>query len=351
MARGRADRLAGRHGRTREEDRKAASPLLETVTLRDIDRSDDLFSMSFEPDLGPLRESVKEMGILEPIWLRRKGRAFQIISGFRRFDVAHTLGKGQIRSLTWGEDDIDDRHAFQMSLHENILTRGLNLVERGLVLEKLLSCFAVSRDEAIQTYLPLLNLEPHAHVLDSYMVINTFSIDLKRYFLSHGLSFGNILLFARFSGEERESIRRFLSPLRIGENVLREILTFLGEISDRDGVGIEVLLSDRGIQCVLSDSRFSRPQKIQGIRKFLRERRYPALSMLEKRFRSWKKQVRLSPGVAITPPPFFEGDRFKIEVFFKSLEEYEAILTELEKLSNERIGDLLTIKGYGSDPC
>lgn len=336
------------YSRTGEQNKKVVRPLLERVNLTDIDRSDELFSMNFETDLGRLRESVKQIGILEPIWLRRKGREFQIISGFRRFDVAHILGKGEIRALIWKESKIDDRLAFRMSLHGNILGRGLNIVEKALVLEKLLSRFSVSREEVIQTYLPLLNLEPNENVLNSFLLMNTFSIDLKRYFLSHGLSLTNILLLAKFSREERASICSFLSPLRIGENVLREILTFLREISHRDGIGINDLLSSRKIEHVLSDSRLSGPQKIQAIRKFLREKRYPRLSELEEMFRSCRKGMRLSPQVAITPPPFFEGDQFKIEIYFKSLEEYEGVLGELRNLSKESIGDLLTIKGYGS---
>ncbi len=60
--------------------------------------------------------------------------------------------------------------------------------------------------------------------------------------------------------------------------------------------------------------------------------------------------MSLSPQIKITPPPFFEGDRFKIEFSFGSLEEYEKNLATLQKLSKERVGDLLMIKGYGSEP-
>lgn len=349
MAGRRRGLLGGGHSRSGEENRTGRNPRFERVNLRDIDRSDELFFMNFEPDLGRLRASVKQMGILEPVWLREKGGQFQIVSGFRRFDVAHELGKGKIPALIWKRDGIDNRLAFQMSLHGNVLGRGLNLVEKGLVLGKLLSLFSLSRDEVVQTALPLLDLKPNENVLNSLLLINTFSIDLKRYFLSRGLSLSNILVLARFSREERESIGRFLAPLRLGENILREMLTFLWEISHRDGIGIDDLLSAQEIQRVLPDSHLSGPQKIQAIRKFLREKRYPRLSALEERFRSFRKGMRFSPKVTITPPPFFEGDRFKIEIGFESLEEYEAVLGELQNLPKDRIGDLLTIKGYGSD--
>jgi len=341
--------LGGGCSRTGKQHEKAERPQIERVDLRDIDRSDELFSMNFEPDLSQLRESIRQVGILEPIWLRGKGRKFQILSGFRRFDVAHTLGKKKISALVWKGGEIDDRLAFEMSLHGNILGRGLNLVEKGLVLEKLLIGFSVSRDEVIQTFLPLLNLEPNEKVLNNLLLINTFSTDLKRYFLSQGVSLKNILFLATFSGEERQWVYRLLSRLRVGENVLREILTFLREISHRDGIRINDLISSRIIRDLLSDDRLSGPRKIQAIRRFLREKRYPRLSELEERFKSFRKRMTLSPRVAITPPPFFEGDRFRIEFSFENLQEYEAILGELQNLSKESIGDLLTIKGYGSD--
>ena len=336
---------------SRRGDRKerGVSPVFDRVNLTRIDRSDELFSMSFEPDLRRLRASVKQIGILEPIWIRQKAQKFQIVNGFRRFDVAVTLGTAEMRALIWEEDEVDDRVAFQMSLHENVLTRGLNLVEKAVVLDKLLGRFSVSRDEVIQTYLPLLSLEPNENVLSGLLVINAFSLDMKRYTLSHGVSLANILRLTNFSREEQESVCRFLSPLRVGESVLREILTFFREICDREGIRIHDLVSSRRIATILSDGRLSGPQKIQAIRRFLREKRYPRLSDLEQRFRSWRKGMGLPPQVVIKPPPFFEGNRFRVEIDFESVEEYKARLGELQNLSKEHIGDLLTMKGYGSD--
>ncbi len=326
------------------------SPLLKQVRLDDIDRSDGLFSMNFEPDLEPLIASAKQVGILEPIWLRRKAKKLQIISGFRRFDVAQKLGMETIRSLVWKKERIDDQTAFQMGIHENILGRGLNLVEKGMVLDKLLIRFSLSRNEVIRNWLPLLNLEPAENILGGFLLINTFSKGVKKYLLSHGLSLTNVMLLAKFSKEERLLICRSLSHLRIGENVLREMLTFLREIAHRDGIRIADLLSNSGIHGPLSDHRLSGPQKIEAIRRFLRGKRYPRLLELEKRFSAHKKGMSLSPQIKITPPPFFEGDRFKIEFSFGSLEEYEKNLATLQKLSKERVGDLLMIKGYGSEP-
>ncbi len=334
----------------RPRSRSDESPLLEKVKLDDIDRSDGLFSMNFEPDLEPLIASAEQVGILEPIWLRRKAKKLQIISGFRRFDVAQKLGMETLGALVWKKERIDDQTAFLMGIHENILGRGLNLVERGLVLDKLLSRFSLSRNEIIRNWLPLLNLEPSDNILNGFLLINTFSKGVKRYLLGHGLSLTNVMLLAKFSKEDRQLICRSLSHLRIGENVLREMLTFLREIAHRDGIRIADLLSNPRIQVPLSDHRLSGPQKIQAIRRFLREKRYPRLSELEERFSASKKGMNLPPQIKITPPPFFEGDRFKIEFSFGSLEEYEKNLATLQKLSKERVGDLLMIKGYGSEP-
>jgi len=323
--------------------------MLTRVKLDDIDRSDERFSMNFEPDLLPLSNSVKEVGILEPVWLRAKGRRFQIINGFRRFDVAQVLGMKAIRALVWRKDQIDDRVAFQMGVHENVLARGLNVVEKSLVLDRLLTRFSVNRREVVRKWLPLLDLEPSEKILKGFLLISTFSTGAKRYLLDHGVSLKNVLLLAAFPEAERLSICGFLSDLSIGENVLREILTYLREIAHRDGIRIEDLLSNQKIQRLLSDESLSGPQRTQAIRRFLRERRYPRLSDLEERFSASRKAMGLPPQVKITPPPFFEGDRFKIEFSFRSLEEYENLLGTLESLAKERIGSLLMIKGYGRE--
>ncbi len=334
---------------TRQDIRDGESPVLETVRLANINRSDEFFSMSFEPDFGPLKESVKQLGVLEPVWLRERARGFQIINGFRRYDVAQTLGMKLIRAMIWREDQIDDRLAFQMSLHGNMLTRGLNIVEKSLVLEKLSSRFSIDKDEVIETWLPALELEPNEKVLNSFLQIPPFSTSLKRYVVSRGLSLNNILRLATLSEEDRESMCGLLLSLRMGENVLREILTFLKEISARDGIGISGLVSNREMQRILSDSRLSGPQKVQAVRRVLREKRYPRLSDLEERLRACRKGMKISPQIGIIPPPLFEGDRFKIEFHFRTLREYETHLGMLQKLPKERIRDLLRIKGYGDD--
>ncbi len=337
----------GQKSRTkRTQNRGDEGPLLQWVKLAEIDRSDELFAMSFEPDLALLRESAKHMGILEPIWLRRKAVKLQIIHGFRRFDVAQTLKMRTLRALIWGKDQIGDRIAFEMALHGNIAARGLNVVEKAMTLEKLLSRFGVMRDEVIRTWLPLLNLDPNEKVLNSFLLVKTFSLDVKRYLHSHGVSLNNIMLLSEFSREERQRLCRFLSRLRIGENVLREILIHLREIARRDGIGVTDLVSNSRIQRLLSNNRLSGPQKIEAVRKFLKEKRYPRLSELEGKFRLCKKRMGLPPQIEIAPPPFFEGDRFKVQFHFGSQREYEAVLGTLNKLSKKSVGNLLAIKGY-----
>ncbi len=336
--------------RKSEQGRRDTDPLLVRVKLEDIDRSDERFSMNFEPDLLALCNSAKEVGILEPVWLRAKGRRFQIINGFRRFDVAQRLGMKAVKALVWHEDQIDDRVAFQMGVHENVLARGLNVVEKSLVLDRLLTRFSFNCREVVRKWLPLLDLEPSEKILKGFLLISAFSIGTKRYLLDHGVSLKNALLLAAFPEAERRSICGFLWDLRIGENVLREILTYLREIARREGTRVEDLLSNRKIQRILSDESLSGPQRTQAIRRFLRERRYPRLSDLEKRFSSYRKGMGLPPQVKITPPAFFEGDQFKIEFSFRSLKEYEDLLGTLEKLEKERIGSLLMIKGYGREP-
>jgi hypothetical protein len=333
----------------RDLNSEMRAPELRRLDLHSIDRSNELFSTNFEPNLERLRASIGQVGILAPIWVKETKQRLHIINGFRRFDIARSLGQTEIPSLLWGERQLLDRSAFQMSLHENTLTRGLNPVEKAIALQKLLNTFSIDRDETLSSYLPLLDLNPNEKILDTLLTVNGFSVATKRYLLDHEVGLANVSQLATFSKEDRESICRFLSPLKVGGNVLREMLTFIREISQRDGLKIEDLLSTREIEAVTTNPHLSGPQLIQGIRTVLREKRYPRLSELEKGFEDWKGEVRLSPAVAFSPPPFFEGDRFKVEGRFETVEQYRSLVEELQKLSEKGIDALLRVKGYGRD--
>jgi ParB family chromosome partitioning protein len=79
-------------------------------------------------DLSELTASIREKGILEPLIVRRRGGAFQIISGERRYQAALQAG---LRELPCVERDVDDRETLEIALVENIQRKDLTPFEEA----------------------------------------------------------------------------------------------------------------------------------------------------------------------------------------------------------------------------
>ena len=81
-----------------------------------------------EEALKELADSIREKGVLEPVWLRRAGEIFHLIAGERRFRAAQLAGLPEIPALL---HEVSDLEAREMSLIENLQRADLDLIEEA----------------------------------------------------------------------------------------------------------------------------------------------------------------------------------------------------------------------------
>lgn len=309
---------------------------IQIIHIDKIDLSDETFSTNFRPDLQALRYSIKELGLIHPVLLRGKGNRYQIISGYRRIAVLNELGIREVSSRLLEEDERDDLQLFSLALHENMTTRGLNPVEKALALHKLIYLFKVKPPQVIQTYLPLLRLEPNEKILNTYLSLAQMEDKVKEYVLREEVSRSNIRKLTGLRPEDRSVLIPFLSSLKLGENRLREILTLLDEISRRDGLKIGEIVKRPELQTVLSQKELTASQKTERVKKVLINFRYPRMHQLEEEFERRRRNLHLPPQLSIHHQPFFEGKGLSIEFHFESMEEYRDILSFLSQLADKK---------------
>ena len=92
--------------------------------------------MNFDSEaLEELADSIRTLGLIQPITVRRKadGR-YQIIAGERRFRACKLAGLSEIPAIVL---DRDDRAAAQIALIENIQRENLNPLEEALAYKSL----------------------------------------------------------------------------------------------------------------------------------------------------------------------------------------------------------------------
>lgn len=121
-----------------------------------------------EEALNDLADSIKHLGIIQPITVRKIGEnKYQLISGERRLRAAKLANLNEIPAFV---KDADDDTLLELALVENIQRQDLNAIEIANSYQKLLEEFNLTQEElssrvgknraTISNYLRILNLPP-----------------------------------------------------------------------------------------------------------------------------------------------------------------------------------------------
>jgi hypothetical protein len=308
---------------------------IQKIPLRGIDLSDDTFSVNFMPNLQRLRSSIETIGLIQPVLLKKGKGPYQVVFGFRRIWICKELSMDQIPAIVFEEGEKSDLELFNLSLHENLTGRGLNTVEKAIALQKLTHCFSIPTSEILSIYLPLFSLEPNEKILKTYLSLGEMEGEIKTFVLKEEVSRSNIRWFAQMSSEERMALLPLLSRLKLGENRLREILTLLNEICRRDQVGLRDVIDRPEIQGLLFQKELTPIQRTERVKRVLMGLRYPKMRSMEEAFEKKRKELHLPSGTSLYHSPNFEGKGLRIEFQFESMEEYRAILSDLNQLTDK----------------
>lgn len=120
-----------------------------------------------EEELASLAESIREVGILQPVLVRRAGEGYELIAGERRWRAARRVGLQHIPALV---RETDDASSLEHALVENVHRADLNAIEEAAAYQQLLEDFGLTHEEvaarvgrsrsAVSNTLRLLSLPP-----------------------------------------------------------------------------------------------------------------------------------------------------------------------------------------------
>lgn len=118
-----------------------------------------------EEALEELAESIRQLGLIQPITVKRSGDKYIIISGERRWRAAERAG---LEALPAYIREVDDTTLHAMALVENIQREDLNAIEISLGMQRLIEECGLTQEalaerlgkkrSTVANYLRLLNL-------------------------------------------------------------------------------------------------------------------------------------------------------------------------------------------------
>jgi len=118
--------------------------------------------------LQELANSIRELGVIQPITVRKTNRnKFQLVSGERRFRASKLIGNTTIPAYV---RIANDQEMLEMALVENIQRKNLDPIEISLSYQRLIDEIKLTQDElsvrvgkkrsTVTNYLRLLKLDP-----------------------------------------------------------------------------------------------------------------------------------------------------------------------------------------------
>lgn len=120
-----------------------------------------------EESLRELASSIKELGVIQPITVRKVGDLFQLVSGERRYRASKLIGNKSIPAYI---RTANDQEMLEMALVENIQRKNLDPIEVALSYQRLIDEIQLTQEElsvrvgkkrsTVTNYLRLLKLDP-----------------------------------------------------------------------------------------------------------------------------------------------------------------------------------------------
>lgn len=233
-----------------------------------------------ENSLKELAQSIKEKGIIQPIVLSRVGDGtFRIIAGERRWRAAKIAGLEKIPAII---RDVSPAEAVEIALIENIQREDLDPIETAMAFDRLLKEFNLTQEQLSQ------RVGKDRATIANYLRILKLPEDIQNYLKEGSLTVGHAK--AILSVDETQK-QKELSKIVIKKS-----------------------LSVRQTEELVK--KLAKPQLIK------QKEKIPEITELEDKLTS-----ELGAKVKI----LHKGKKGKLEIFYNSLDELDAILERIFK--------------------
>ena len=205
-----------------------------------------------EESLRELASSIRELGVIQPITVRKLGfNKYQLVSGERRFRASKLIGLDTIPSYI---RIANDQESLEMALVENIQRQDLDPIEIALSYQRLIEEIRVTQEvlsdrvgknrSTIANYLRLLKLDPiiQTGMRDGFISMGHGRALINVEDLNVQLDIYEQILGKKLSVRETEAlVRREKGP----ESKRKKVKTILPEYATEAKVALSQLLDSK----------------------------------------------------------------------------------------------------------
>ncbi len=98
-----------------------------------------------EESIAELAQSIKQVGLLQPLLVRKVEGGYELVAGERRLRAVTSLGMEKVPCIV--QQDIEDESSAMMALIENLQREDLHYLEEAQCYQKLLETYGLTQEE------------------------------------------------------------------------------------------------------------------------------------------------------------------------------------------------------------
>jgi len=316
--------------------------IFKSVPIKSIDVDDQLTNFSWGVPPISLKQSIEEIGVIHPVTLVPLGNRFRIVCGHKRIKIVSQLKIKEIPARILSPAP-DEEAMLMLNLSENQFLHQYSDIEKGLILSKLYTV-KIPEIRIIEKYMPMLGLEKSKKLLDDHLKANQLVLGLKTLLHEMNVPLRTFSVFFNWNAKSAMAAERFFSVLRPGVNKWRDLLEWIDEISTRDEITPLDLFELPELQSTLNQNDLAPNVRYDRIRQILHSRRYPILSDLRVRLARSLDALKLDDKTKVHVQDSFESDEIRIEMKFRTREEFVSQVEKLVRASDsEALDELIRI--------
>ncbi|HBC73247.1 MAG: hypothetical protein A2008_09390 [Candidatus Wallbacteria bacterium GWC2_49_35] len=289
------------------------------------------------PALGA---SIEANGLITPLIVCRSGGRFEIISGFKRFDIiakntqAQTDGSVKIKCLV--VKDLAPADRLWLNISENAASRGLNPVEEGEALKKLSAFY--DKTVVIEKYMPAMSMQKSEYVYNRSASLCALIGDAKTSLVNGKLPLQAAAELVKFSSDEQRAFMDMAAATGMGANLLNETARLLFETAMQYGKTAGEIMAMASIASIIEDAKMTSNQKTETIRVKLHALKRPMYETAMARFRELAGEFE-ARRISVNPFAYFEKDELSVKFSITSAEDLSARIDALERLKKSRLAE------------
>ncbi len=307
----------------------------QEIPLTAVDLEDHTFVVPGASDLTRLLTSMREVGLLNPPWLRaRPDGRWQVVAGCKRLQAAAELGWQAVPARPLPAS-APESHCLLVALYDNAFSRGFNLLEQATLARRLLSHW--DRATVAAKFLPYLGLPPSAAHLERLLQVSVLEPPFLELCARGRLALTAAATLAQWPEQDRAVALPYLSELPFSQSKQEQFLEDVAILARREGVAPRQVLARKELGQSLIDPDLNPSERAEAVRRCLKRWVNPRLSAALLSFQEALGRLGLKghPRVRLQPPPAFEGPDFHLDIKFRDAPELQRLLEEIARLANQ----------------